>query len=84
MHPDTDVTNHPKFIVIFNDVSLYENVSLDKLDEHIKKINAPQSYKKFKGRENQIKRIEHYKSDLKEICKTFYLRKEFSDDTRFG
>ena len=29
MHPDTDIKNHPKFIVIFNDVSLYEKVSLD-------------------------------------------------------
>ena len=29
MHPDTDINNHPKFIVIFNDVSLYEKVSLD-------------------------------------------------------
>ena len=32
MHPDTDINNHPKFIVIFNDVSLYEKVSLDQLD----------------------------------------------------
>ena len=84
MHPYTDITNHPKFIVIFNDVSLYENVSLDKLAEHIKKINEPESYKKFKGRENQIERIEHYKQDLKENCKKFYLRKDISDDTRFG
>ena len=30
---------HPKLIVIFNDVSLYEKVSLDQLDEHIKKIS---------------------------------------------
>ena len=52
MHPDTDVNNHPKFIVIFNDVSLYEKVSLDQLDEHIKKINEPECYKTFKGREN--------------------------------
>ena len=52
MHPDTDITNHPKFIVIFNDVSLYEKVSLDKLDEHINKINEPKNYKKFKGRDN--------------------------------
>ena len=32
LHPKTDINNHPKFIVIFNDVSLYENISLDKLD----------------------------------------------------
>ena len=44
MHPDTDINNHPTFIVIFNDVSLYENVSLDMMDEHIKKINEPGSY----------------------------------------
>ena len=41
MHLDTDIKNHPKFIVIFNDVSLYEKVSLDKMDEHMKKINDP-------------------------------------------
>ena len=52
LHPDTDIANHPKVIIIFNDVSLYENVSLDQLEEHIKKTNEPESYKKFKGREN--------------------------------
>ena len=32
LHPKADIKNHPKFIVIFNDVSLYDTVSLDKLD----------------------------------------------------
>ena len=49
-HPKTDIRNHPKFIVIFNDVSLYENVSLDKLDEYIKVMNEPENYRRFKGR----------------------------------
>ena len=40
MHKKTDIKNHPKFIVIFNDVSLYENVSLDKLDEHLKQARC--------------------------------------------
>ena len=83
-HPMTDIRNHPKFIVIFNDVSLYENVSLDKLDEYIKSMNKPENYKKFKGRESQIDRIEHYKKDLKAICKKFYLKKTISDETQFG
>ena len=84
LHPKTDIKNHPKFIVIFNDVSLYENVSLEKLDEHIKTMNKPENYKKFKGRKNQIKRIEHYKKDLKENVKKFYLKKNISDETKFG
>ena len=84
MHPDTDIANHPKFIIIFNDVSLYRGVSFDNLEDHIKKINEPENYKKFKGRENQIQRIEHYKTDLKESCKKFYLKKDISADTRFG
>ena len=50
MHKKTDITNHPKFIVIFNDVSLYEDVSVDKLDEHLKKTNYIHNYKKLKGR----------------------------------
>ena len=41
MHELTDIKNHPKFIVIFNDVSLYEKVSLDKIDEHKKQIHEP-------------------------------------------
>ena len=45
IHPETDIRNHPKFIVIFNDVSLYEKVSLDKLDDHIKSMNEPENYK---------------------------------------
>ena len=45
IHPETDINNHPKFIVIFNDVSLYESVSLDKLDKHIKSMNEPKNYK---------------------------------------
>lgn len=52
LHPKTDVKNHPKFIVIFNDVSLYENISFDKLDEHIKTMKEPENYKKYKGRQN--------------------------------
>ena len=44
LHPDTDVKNHPRFIVIFNDVSLYEKISLDELDEHIKFYNKPENY----------------------------------------
>ena len=84
LHPNTDIKNHPKFIVIFNDVSLYENVSLEKLDEHIKTMNEPENYKRFKGRKNQIERIEHYKKDLKENVKKFYLKKNISDDTKFG
>ena len=84
LHPNTDVKNHPKLIVIFNDVSLYENVSLDQLDEHIKIMNEPENYKRFKGRKNQIERIEHYKKDLKENIKKFYLRKNISDETKFG
>ena len=84
IHPETDTKNHPKFIVIFNDVSLYENVSLDKLDGHMKTINEPENYKKFKGRKNQIERIEHYKKDLKENAKKFYLKTNISDETKFG
>ena len=84
LHPNTDVKNHPKLIVIFNDVSLYENVSLDQLDEHIKIMNEPENYKRFKGRQNQIERIEHYKKDLKENVKKFYLKKNISDNTKFG
>ena len=44
MHPDTDICNHPKFMVIFNDVSLYENVNLENLDEHIEKSRKPENY----------------------------------------
>ena len=50
LHPKTDLQNHPRFIVVFNDVSLYENISLEQLDEHIKTFNEPDSYKRFKGR----------------------------------
>ena len=84
MHERTDIKNHPKFIVIFNDVSLYENVSLEKLDDHIKTINEPESYKKFKGRESQIERIEEYKNRLKDTCKKFYMRKNLSNDSIIG
>ena len=84
LHLNTDIKNHPKFIVIFNDVSLYENVSLEKLNEHIKTMNEPENYKRFKGRKNQIERIEHYKKDLKETVKKFYLMKIVSDGTKFG
>ena len=84
MHPETDIKNHPKFIVIFNDVSLYENVSLDKIDEYIKTMNEPENYNKFKGRKSQIERIEQYKKDLKAVCKKFYTKKTISDDTQFG
>ena len=81
IHPETDIKNHPKFIVIFNDVSLYENVSLDKIDEYIKTMNEPENYNKFKGRKSQIERIEQYKKDLKAVCKKFYTKKTISDDT---
>ena len=84
LHQNTDSKNYPKFIVIFNDVSLYENVSLEKLNEHIKTMNEPENYKIFKGRKNQIERIEHYKKDLKENVKKFYLKKNISDETKFG
>ena len=84
MHKKTDVKNHPKFIVIFNDVSLYGDVSLDKMDEHLKNVNKPENYKKYKGRQTQIKRIDHYKNDLKEINKKFYLKKNLSDESKLG
>ena len=37
-------------------------------------MNEPENYKKYKGRQNQIERIEHYKKDLKASCKKFYLK----------
>ena len=54
IHKKADISNHPKLIVVFNDVSLYESVGLDKMDEHLKKVNEPQAYKEFKGRQVQI------------------------------
>ena len=36
LHKKADISNHPRLIVIFNDVSMYEGVSLDKMDEYRK------------------------------------------------
>ena len=45
MHKKADISNHPRLIVIFNDVSMYEGVSLDKMDEYRKQVNEPQVYR---------------------------------------
>ena len=39
INPQTDVKKHPQFIVIFNNVSLYEKLNLEEFDDYDKKSN---------------------------------------------
>ena len=72
-----DIKNHPKMILIFN------NVSLHKIDDSPDTIRQKkkEAFKDNKESESQETRIYHYLYDLKQITKNFYLKDDVSEDT---
>ena len=73
-----DTSNHPKLIVIFNDVSKYGQ-KYDPLSVGLEDQVQPQKAKK-----DVNKRIEEYKTQLKEKVKKFILHLEISEEINFG
>ena len=77
MHKKTDIKNHPKMILIFNNVSLHKN---DDSPDTIRQ-KKKEAFKDNKESESQETRIYHYLYDLKQIAKNFYLKDDVSEDT---
>ena len=78
--PRTDITNHPRIILIFNNVSLYSN---DTSPEDIRQ-QKKQAFRNNTELKSQETRVYHYLYDLKEIAKKFYLKEDTSELTKFG
>ena len=64
----TDITDHPKIHIIFNDVSRSEESG-----EAI-----------TKGKDIAQERIDNFKDEIKKAVKTFYLIDDVSDNTKVG
>lgn len=75
-----DITIHPRYLIIFNDVSRYG----DKYDP--RRIKTDPSYDPFKGNAGTSKnqRIDDIKSQIKDKAKRFYLPEKVSDVTKIG
>ena len=75
--PSTDSLNHPRLIVVFNDVSKYGN-DYDPLT-----VDRGQFEQVQNAEMSEKLRIYEYKTQLKEKAKKFHLRMEISDFTWF-
>ena len=64
----TEITNHPKIHIIFNDVSRNE--------ENGEAVT--------KGHDLAQERIDNFKNEIKDAVKAFYLFDEISDNTKVG
>lgn len=64
----TDITDHPKIHIIFNDVSRDE--------ESVESVT--------KGKNLAQDRIDRFKDEIKEAVKSLYLFDEISDSTKVG
>ena len=73
----TDTQNHPRLIVVFNDVSKYGN------DYDPLAVDQGQFEQVQNAEMSEKLRILEYKTQLKEKAKKFHLRMEISDLTKF-
>ena len=75
-----DISLHPKYYIIFNDVSRYG----DNYDPHMIKNNPTYDPSKQNPGMSKYQRIDDIKSQFKDKAKRFYLHDKVSDETRIG
>ena len=80
LNEGVDVSLHPKYHIIFNNVSRYG----DNYDPN--RIKSEQGYDPFKENSGLSKdrRIDDIKSQIKDKAKRFYLSNKVSDGTKIG
>ena len=82
-HPEADPKNHPRMMVLFNDVSKFELFDSNKEDtQSIIRALMAQRFQKQKTMHQE--RIEILLKLLKNHAAAFYLEDDISDKTLFG